>query len=355
MHHAAWILSITLLLAGVRADAQSAPVAGLHWVRLAGAEACADGSTLARAVEARAGRPVFASPSQATLSIEGTIAPRVGGRGWRVVLAPRSEGVLVGAREVSLERDDCASLTPTIALLLSLMVDPDACAHGECAPSVSSLREERPPTREQPVANATEAPAIAATPARVTPPVAQPPRWTALVGGGVALWGLLPALATSITVAGTWRPWSAAVTFELALSALLPRESAVPWDPAISVRHTGALATASACASPFRDLRITGCVGVMTGLVAASALGDVSTQEASRTLLAASVRVGFEVPLGGPLVVRLAPSLVIPLAWPQYTLSVRDAARATSEAREVTSVAAVGGSLDVMIGWRFRE
>jgi hypothetical protein len=99
----------------------------LSWVRLDGAEACLSASALAAAVEKRLGRKVFLSASEADLNIEGSIGPRSDGPGYRATLRLTDrEGAALGTRDVDSEVTDCAAIDEQLALVVSVMIDPDA-------------------------------------------------------------------------------------------------------------------------------------------------------------------------------------------------------------------------------------
>ena len=106
--------------------------AALHWVRLPGAEDCAGGDALSRAVEAKLRREVFPAPRNASVLIEGHVE-RVAG-GYRAALQMRSSnGALLGSRELSSQAGNCDELSETIAVVLAVMIDPDVAAQGKSA------------------------------------------------------------------------------------------------------------------------------------------------------------------------------------------------------------------------------
>ena len=75
---AALLVGLCAVPRGARAEEPAEAVAvepkraaALSWVRLPGAEDCIDGTTLARRVEEKLGRPAFPAPREATLLVEG--------------------------------------------------------------------------------------------------------------------------------------------------------------------------------------------------------------------------------------------------------------------------------------------
>jgi hypothetical protein len=145
--------SLSLLLAcflgfAPLASAQSAEpskrAAALHWVRMPGAEDCSGGDVISRAVEAKLRREVFPAPRDASVLIEGRVERAAGG--YRASLEMRaSDGTLLGSRELSSPKDDCEELSETVAVVLAVMIDPDA------APGNAGTRPPEPPAgRAQP-------------------------------------------------------------------------------------------------------------------------------------------------------------------------------------------------------------
>lgn len=321
------------------ARAQPAPTA-LHWVRLPGAEACPDGAALARLVDARLGRPAFTVPARAARLLEGRIGPRANTPGWEIVIASYVAGARTGSRTLLADRADCPAVAPTLGLVLSLLADPDACRDGACgdahalpgvgeatAPAVLRLLAETPP-----------------------PPPPLPPRarWTLYLGGGAALLNVLPSGA--ISVAALWRPRTGPFAAELGLTGLIPLGAGPDAQGAVAVRATGGVAQALGCVSPFDDLRLSACVGLAGGLLGATASGPVDAQDQLDAVLAGVARIAVQAGLGERWVVRVAPSLVVPLRWPRHVVTVDGAAP-----REVQSPGAAGVSLEASLGWRFGE
>lgn len=110
---------------GARADGEKPKTSSLSWVRLPGAESCIATQALSRAVEERLRRPVFVSPSNADLSVEGHVERS--GRGFRAEVTVRDgQGANLGKRELQSPGSACASLDDPLSLAIALMIDPDA-------------------------------------------------------------------------------------------------------------------------------------------------------------------------------------------------------------------------------------
>ena len=70
---------------------------------------------------------MFVSAAQADVSVEGHIEPKSGGPGFHAVITLRdAKGTLLGTRELSRDEKSCAEVRETIALVIAVMIDPDA-------------------------------------------------------------------------------------------------------------------------------------------------------------------------------------------------------------------------------------
>jgi hypothetical protein len=312
----------------------------LHWVRLPGAETCPDGAALARLVDARLGRPTFTAPSRAVRLLEGRIGPRASTPGWEVVITSYVDGARTGTRTLLAARADCAAVAPTLGLVLTLLADPDACGDGACGD----------PHALPGVGEATAPAVLRLLAAAPTPAPLMPPRtrWTVYLGGGAALLNVLPSGAVS--AAALWRPRAGPLAVEVGLSGLVPFGGAPDAPGAVAVRAYGGLVQALGCVSPFDDLRLSACVGLTGGLLHVTALGPVDAQDQLDPVLAGVARVAVQASLGERWVVRVAPSLVVPLRWPRHVVAVDGDAP-----REVQRPGAAGVSLEASVGWRFGE
>lgn len=104
--------------------AERGPIA-LHWVRLPHTERCIAGDALARAVESKLRRSVFPAPRDATILIEGHV--RKTEQGYAAELHMRDQsGEALGLRELASRDESCTELSDTLAVVLAVMIDPDA-------------------------------------------------------------------------------------------------------------------------------------------------------------------------------------------------------------------------------------
>lgn len=159
-----------VLDASSEARAADAKTSSLSWLRMPGADACVATQPLARAVEDRLGRSVFVSAAQADLSVEGRIEKRPG-KGWRAVITVRdASGATLGTRELERADASCEVMTEPIALVIAVMIDPDAALRpkpgAEPSPPVDAAPETPPAAPET-------LPAAAAVPT-APPPIDRP-------------------------------------------------------------------------------------------------------------------------------------------------------------------------------------
>jgi hypothetical protein len=145
VRRAAFVLSVALVASALPASADEAGsrarTSSLSWVRMPGAEGCIATQALARAVEERLGREVFVSAAQADVSVEGRVAPKKAG-GWHAVVTVRDAmGALLGTREVDRPEVSCDAMTSPLALVVAIMIDPDAAL----GPKPPPPKKEEPP------------------------------------------------------------------------------------------------------------------------------------------------------------------------------------------------------------------
>lgn len=157
-----------------RASAQTADRArtsSLSWLRMTGADACIATQALARSVEERLGRRVFVSAAEADVSVEGRIEKRAAG-GWHSVITIRDgKGALLGTRELDRPDASCAALNEPLALIIAVMIDPEAKLSSGPPPLPAPAPAPAPAPTPAPAA----APAAAPAPAPAGPPDADVP------------------------------------------------------------------------------------------------------------------------------------------------------------------------------------
>ncbi len=106
-------------------DPPAAETASLGWSRGPGTEMCATAIELGEQVESILGRDVLVAAPDAELSLEGRIERE--GEGFRAVIAvTRRDGSSEGERIFTHPGVNCREATESIALILALLIDPDA-------------------------------------------------------------------------------------------------------------------------------------------------------------------------------------------------------------------------------------
>jgi hypothetical protein len=101
----------------------------LHWARSQDALSCVDPRTLAERVEELVG-PVLVRAPEAEHTVEAEVS-RPKPDALRVeVRVLNVWGAKVGERTFEQQGGDCAELTPAIAFVIAMMIDPDVAAHG---------------------------------------------------------------------------------------------------------------------------------------------------------------------------------------------------------------------------------
>lgn len=190
--------ALVVLAAGDAARAADGRTSSLSWLRMPGADACISTQALARAVEDRLARKVFVSAAEADVSVEGRIEKQKDGRWHASVTLRDAKGEKLGTRDLESETRDasCASMNEPVALVIAVMIDPDAAMR---------KRPEPPPPPPTPSATA-EPPPPAPAPAPPPPPAPEPPRadpWR-FEGAGVLTMagGMTPSTAAGGGVEG---------------------------------------------------------------------------------------------------------------------------------------------------------
>lgn len=164
------------------ADAQAAQPLSLHWVRGEGAQTCIDGASLARDVEARLGRAVFGPAADAGAWLEGSVRARASGGFEASLQWADPTGLRDGSRALQSDDDDCAEISGAVALVVSVMIDPNT----------PTVPPERPDPEPEPVAEPAPEPPVEPAPAPPLEERAPRPRLNAL-GAAAHLWlGSLP-------------------------------------------------------------------------------------------------------------------------------------------------------------------
>jgi hypothetical protein len=325
---AATLASLASLLAARLA--QAAPrTSSLSWVRLAGADTCVSTQELARDVETRLGRSVFVSAAQADLSVEGRIEPAHGKPGWHAVVVLRdAKGVTLGTREISRDAASCEAMREPLALVVALMIDPDASAAPPPPPSPPAAA---PPP--QTIVVEKQVPVYVAVPAPPAPSPAPEPAWHIDVGASLAASvGLLPHVEPGLAGSALLEPpWF----IPLEAYGALWLDSTADGGPTFALAYAGG----GLCPLRYRDelLRLYACASGQLGYLKATSPDSAQVHVAGVLEGRGSLR------LFGPISARAGASLVVPVL--RHAFDSTDAQ--TNAAFRMSAVAAV---LDAGLG-----
>lgn len=201
---AALLVAAAVTFAGRDAHAEEphARTSSLSWVRLPGAESCVPTQDLAQRVEARLGRAVFVSAAQADVSVEGHIEPAPLHRGgFRAVLTLRdAHGAALGTRELTRPEASCDAMREPLALVIAVMIDPDA----SLAPPPAAATAPPASTPEPPAPVVIEKPVYIPV---IAPPAKPKPTWSGDFGASfAAMAGIVPTFGLGVFANGLIEP-----------------------------------------------------------------------------------------------------------------------------------------------------
>jgi hypothetical protein len=305
-----WLAVTDLARTGARAEEPVA--AALHFVRLPGTEDCVDGRTLAQRVDQELGRPVFTSPGSAGIFIEAAASRN--DAGYAVVLRIfDDQGKPLGSREVRSEKDDCTELSDTLALVLAVMVDPEAV--------LSTMATEKPaaPPPSTPVSSEAEV----AEPEQPRASERRSLTEAALFARGN--YGSLPNLGVGLGIAVSTLaiPY---VTLRLEGTGYLDQERSLD---ATSGGARFRLLLAGLFACPLRAdkarLGLLACAGIEAGAMQTQAF-ELEPNENDQTdpMVNGAARMSAHVRLFGPVVAALGANLSVPLLRTLYEVTRDD-------------------------------
>lgn len=163
-----------LVMLLVSSASAAAPSARLVYLRDAGAEDCPDEGAVRAAVASRLGYDPFFPQARATLFAE--LKRKKSTYTARIKLVDE-QNVVRGARELSHSGPHCADLIDTMALSISVAIDPKSLLDGRQPAEPQEVSASSEPLAVPPVAEATPVPTVTSQPARPAspPPDAPPP------------------------------------------------------------------------------------------------------------------------------------------------------------------------------------
>jgi hypothetical protein len=261
---------------------------------------------LARDVEARLGRSVFVSASNADVSVEGRIEPKSKG-GWRAAISVRDDhGALLGTRDLESASASCSDMREELAFVIAIMIDPDAAlTPRHPAPALAPA----PAPAPAPVPVPAPAPAPALAPALAPAPAPSPPRWRLDAGTSLAgTVGLLPDPSLGVHADALLTP-PGFVPLE-GFAAVFPHDSTGPAPRGVT--FWSVLVGGGLCPLRFLGSRLAlyACAAGIAGALASS--GPLST----KPIIGAELEGRISVRLDGPFVLRAGLALVVPFLHP---------------------------------------
>lgn len=313
-------------------EAAAAPSARLVYLRNPGAESCPDERAVRSAVAARLGYDPFFPYAPTTLFAE--VERIEGGYEAHIKLVDGASTVL-GSRELRQQGDACGDIIDTMALSISIAIDPDSLTRPPGTPPPDAVA----PEVAAPPASEPEAPRVAPEPPRRAPPTVAPttpateraPRVALDLGAAPSLWiGAAPAVSVEASVFARARAGRVSLALEGRYG--LPASRAVEGATVETSSAAGALVpcvhfgVASACA-----------VGAL-GSLRASSRGVVRPRTGSALHAAIGPRAAIELPLAERLSLRVHGDVLVPLTT--HTLEIDGASVYTLP--RVAASAAIG-------------
>ena len=307
-------------------------------MRGAGADACIGTRALAEAVEARLGRPVFVSAARADVAVEGQIERGPAGA-WRATIVVAGEGGrMLGTRELLSEAASCRELDEQLALVIAVMIDPDAALHAPPTPAIAPM----PPVVPLPLVQRELAP--------IAIPYLAPPRpepWRAgLNVGAVLSLGLLPNLGAGLALRGRITP-PRGLAIELGATIWSANQAD---SGGVGARFTLAEGVAAVCplATSAFGFELGACVGVRVGAMQIGGFGFDLVQDHERPTFGVSLEGRVRRRIVGPLVLALGPGVLLPIVRDRFFFST-----STGKKLEVFRMAPLIGTLEATLGVEF--
>jgi hypothetical protein len=357
--------ALLAVASSVRAQESAVTEPGLNWVRLAGADDCLSAAELADKVEVRVGRTMFVATTEAELfvdgSVTGTARDGTTDRTFNITLqVSRPGGEVLGERVLAIDGESCRVIDDAVSLVIAVTLYPRSSLVAAGIPldpttaaSLQSLFGDEP-TDPDP----SSLPSVVVTPmprAKRAPPREPAERngtrrmpgmqlsFDAVAAGEI---GQLPDVR--LAVGGYFRVFP---------RDLVPIEvgAAYYFTSRDEVREGGSvrfeLATASLTGCPWtvlsQDLR--GCLGIEGGVLTAAPSGLAVTAERSTdpvlNILFAAV---YRPHIVGPLHVRAAAILGVPILQHEFLYQARDGTSAT-----LFQTSQIQGRADIGLGLSF--
>jgi hypothetical protein len=327
------VVASLVLASGRDARASDGRTSSLSWLRMPGADSCIATQALARSVEDRLGRHVFVSASEADVSVEGRIERHAGSApGWHSVITIRDgKGALLGTRELDRPDGSCAAMNEPLALVIAVMIDPDAALSPPAPPPPAPAP---PPTAPPP-------PVPAPPPAPAPPPPAPAKSPMRFQGDATATIssGLTPSLAAGATVAGAlFLPNDIPLGFRAYGSLFVPTSA----EQFGAKAHFDLFYVGGAVCPTLRRPAITAmvCIGGQLGVLRSTA--DTTNRgigEEIHGLWNGVTEARFTIPLFAPLAITGGAGIVLPLLRPSFSVAREGASGASADLHKVSFLA----------------
>lgn len=361
------ILAAALLgpASGVWAQESAVTEPGLNWVRLAGADDCLSAAELADKVELRVGRTLFVATTEAELFVDGSVrgTAREGSpdRTFDITLqVSRPGGEVLGERVLAIEGESCSAIDDAVSLVIAVTLYPRSSLVAAGIPldpttaaSLQSLFGDEP-TDPDPNTLPTIALAPVPRPKTKRQPMPTDRKGTRSMPGtllsldavGSAGVGQLPDVR--LAVGGYFRvfprelvPVEAGGAYYISGSAEVPEGGSVRFE----------LATASLAGCPWtvltEDLRV--CIGLEGGILTATPSGlAVSAKRTTDPVLNILFAGVYRPRIVGPLHLRAAVTLGVPILQHEFLYQARDGSSAT-----LFQTSQIHGRADIGLGLSF--
>lgn len=331
-------------LAGRVARAEPGIGTRLQYARTEHAATCPTEVELKSAVRQRLGYDPFFPAARQTIVVE--IADRDGGLVGRVTLVD-AEGIIRGARELSESAGNCHELVASLALAISITLDP-SIALGSAEPPPTAEPKAAPSVDEGPGASESELAEPALTPVapRALPavPITRAARATeaSVLGfgvraGGLVAFGMVPSTTLGARLGASVR----ARHFSLVLEGFGSLPGSQPSSLGGRVRAALWAATLAPC---FSSAWLSGCGLLLLGDLQARGLELESGRSVHLLQIAAGARVELDVPIFDAWYLLLNADFLKPLTPVRLRL----------HAEEVWATPAVSAALGAGLELRFR-
>jgi hypothetical protein len=309
----------------------------LGWVRMPGAEGCIATRVLAQAVERRLGRSVFVSAAHADVSVEGRVERTAQPAGWRALITLSSDaGETLGTRELRSDKESCSALDEELALVIAVMIDPEA-ALSPPPPPPPRPPPAPPPLVREVVVKREVGPAP-------TPRTPAPKPWhTGFELGPTFALGLLPGIGVGATVRARLEPpWGPVI--ELGGAVYAPSDADVGDQGATFFLAEGFLGLC-----PLRSrvvgFQVEGCLSFAAGALRSGGFGFPLSSAKEQLVLNPTLEGRLRRRIVGPLTIGLGIALAAPIVRDRFFFRTP-----AGEEREVFRMSAVALTADTTVG-----